>query len=141
VAVSFEIQHAGFSVRNRNRIRKWITGIIKKEGKRAGQLSFLFSDDESVLDANRKFLDHDTFTDIITFDYCEGETVSGDIIISADRVRDNATKFGTGEEMELLRVIIHGVLHLCGYSDKSAKDIDLMRKKEDEALLYYSSLK
>ena len=116
---------------------KWINNSIINESKRLGQLSFIFCTDEYLLEKNIKFLKHDTYTDIITFDYCELDIISGDIFISVDRVTENANKFGVNFENELDRVIIHGVLHLVGYKDKSKEEASIMREKED----FYLSLR
>ena len=95
-------------------------------------MSFIFCSDEYLLDINLKYLDHDTFTDIITFDYCIGNEISGDIFISIDRIKDNADSFNVSFDSELLKVMAHGVLHLIGYKDKKERDISVMRNKEDE---------
>lgn len=108
--------------------------MIGREGLTPGEIVFVLTSDEAVLASNQQFLQHDTYTDIITFDYCEGKQVNGDILISLDRVKENAVKFGVSQGHELRRVMIHGVLHLCGYKDKSKRDAALMRNKEDEAL-------
>ena len=108
--------------------------MIRREGLTPGEIVFVLTSDEAVLASNRQFLQHDTYTDIITFDYCEGKQVNGEILISLDRVKENAVKFGVSQGHELRRVMIHGVLHLCGYKDKSKRDAALMRNKEDEAL-------
>tara|TARA_R110000868_G_scaffold143741_3_gene362251 strand:- start:43589 stop:44008 length:420 start_codon:yes stop_codon:yes gene_type:complete len=112
----------------------WLSRIISSETKQLGVLDFIFCSDEYLLDMNMKFLNHDTYTDIITFDYCEGDVVAGDIFISIERVRDNANEFGVNFDEELLRVMAHGVLHLMGYKDKTDMDSDLMRKKEEEKI-------
>jgi len=134
MAVSFQSQNIEFNLKGKALIKNWIRRIIELEKKKQGQINFVFTSDEELLKTNIEFLNHDTFTDIITFDYCEGRIINGDIIISVERVRDNAEQFKTGFEEELRRVIIHGVLHLCGYKDKSAADELLMRKKENWAL-------
>lgn len=100
----------------------------------------MFTNDEVVLNTNIRFLKHNTYTDIITFDYCEKDVVHGDIIISVERVKENAAKFKVEFNEELKRVIIHGVLHLCGYKDKITKDAELMRKKENSALRKYKGI-
>ena len=112
----------------------WLQQVIRKEGKIPGDISYIFCDDAYMIDQNNKFLNHDTYTDIITFDECVGEIVSGSILISADRVEENATKFGKTFENELLRVVVHGTLHLCGYKDKTEEEAKMMRQKEDESL-------
>ncbi|MDR2562862.1 MAG: rRNA maturation RNase YbeY [Prevotellaceae bacterium] len=108
--------------------------LINKEYKKAGNLSFIFCSDDYLLDVNRKYLNHDYLTDIITFDYSEGDKISGDMYISVDRVAENAHNYGFSLETELLRVILHGVLHLCGYDDKTENQQKIMREKEDSYL-------
>ena len=115
-------------------IKKWIDVVIKKEKRKLGEIHYVFVSDEELLEMNEQFLKHNTYTDIITFDYSEGKTINGDIFISIDRVKDNASKFKTEFNDELHRVIIHGVLHLCGYKDKTKKDASLMRKMEENSL-------
>ena len=109
----------------------WIKDTIQAEGKRVGDISFIFCSDNYLLEVNKNYLDHDYFTDIITFDYVEGFFISGDIFISVDRVLDNSVEFKTTFENELNRIFIHGVLHLVGYKDKNKKDKLLMTEKED----------
>lgn len=104
------------------------------EGKVVGDISYVFCSDEYLLDLNQKYLSHDTYTDIITFDYCQGNTVSGDIFISIDRVEDNSKTFQVPFHEEVLRVCAHGVLHLAGYKDKTEGDARLMRQKEEEKI-------
>ena len=116
---------------------RWIITSIINENKRVGELSFIFCTDEYLFEKNIQFLNHKTYTDIITFDYCEGDIISGDIFVSVERVTENANKFGVDFENELDRVIIHGVLHLAGYKDKSKEEANTMRKKED----FYLSLR
>jgi probable rRNA maturation factor len=127
-----------FSVSKESNIKDWIKKIIRKEGKTCGQLYYFFCDDEHLLNINKEFLNHDTYTDIITFDYSEKKAIAGEIFISIDRVRENAGKYKVTFEKELLRTVIHGVLHLCGYGDKKPADKKKMRAKEDEALELYS---
>ena len=112
----------------------WLQQVIRKEGKVPGDISYIFCDDDYMLEQNISFLNHDTYTDIITFDDCVGDMVAGSILISLDRVGDNAEKFGKTFENEFLRVLVHGTLHLCGYKDKTDDEAKLMRKKENEAL-------
>ena len=109
----------------------WIKDTIQTEGKRVGGISFIFCSDNYLLEVNKNYLDHDYFTDIITFDYVEGFLISGDIFISVDRVLDNSVEFKTTFENELNRILIHGVLHLLGYKDKDKKDKLLMTEKEN----------
>ena len=112
----------------------WLQQVIRQEGKVPGDISYIFCDDDYMLERNIEFLNHDTYTDIITFDLCVGDVVSGSILISVDRVVENANKFGKSFENEFLRVLVHGTLHLCGYKDKSDEEAKLMRQKENEAL-------
>ena len=112
----------------------WIEGVIESENKKLEEISFIFCDDDYLLDINMKYLDHDTYTDIISFDYSVGNILQGDIYISTERVEENAREYNVSFEEELRRVIIHGVLHLCGYKDKSEEESSLMRLKEDEKL-------
>ncbi len=134
MAVTFQNQDIAFTLKDKLKIKAWIKRIIEVEKKTLGQLNFVFTSDASLLNINVQFLNHNTYTDIITFDYCEAHRVNGDIIISVERVRENAETFNSPFENELKRVIIHGVLHLCGYKDKSKKDLELMRGKENSAL-------
>lgn len=122
-------------------IRKWISAIIKREKCKEGRIAYTFCSDKELHRINREFLNHDTLTDIVTFDYGEGETVSGEIYISVDRAKDNAAKFDAEFETELQRVIIHGILHLCGYGDKTKAEKKLMREKEDAALRSFMRIK
>lgn len=117
----------------------WIKTIAADYGKKVGELSYLFCDDQKILEMNRHYLQHDFFTDIITFDYSEGNSIAGDIIISLETVRSNSQKYQTPFEEELRRVIIHGVLHLCGLRDKNRKERKEMREAEDKALFLLNS--
>lgn len=118
----------------------WLQQVVRKEGKVTGDISYVFCDDAYMLQQNNAFLQHDTYTDIITFDECVGDVISGSILISADRVAENASKFGKTFENELLRVVVHGTLHLCGYKDKSESEAKLMRQKEDESLALFTEM-
>ena len=118
----------------------WLQQVIHKEGKVTGDISYIFCDDAFMIEQNNAFLQHDTYTDIITFDECVGSVISGSILISSDRVAENAFKFGKTFENELLRVVVHGTLHLCGYKDKSESEAKLMRLKEDESLALLESV-
>jgi len=126
-----------FTLASKDSISNWINECIAKEGFKEGKINYIFCDDEYLLDLNIKHLNHNTLTDIISFDYTLGKLVSGDIFISIERVIDNAKKFKVPFEDELNRVMIHGVLHCCGYNDKTAEEKKLMRSKED----YYLSLR
>ena len=118
----------------------WLQQVVRKEGKVTGDISYVFCDDAYMLQQNNAFLQHDTYTDIITFDECVGDVISGSILISADRVAENASKIGKTFENELLRVVVHGTLHLCGYKDKSESEAKLMRQKEDESLALFTEM-
>lgn len=113
---------------------EWVGDIIKSESKSLGEINYIFCDDDYLLDINIKHLNHDYYTDIITFNYCEGDLISGDLFISTDRVKDNAQTYQVSFEEELLRVMSHGVLHLIGYNDKAEAEELIMRKKEDEKI-------
>lgn len=126
-----------FQFQNEDFLVKWIGEVVEKENYREGELSFIFCSDAFLLEKNIEFLKHDTLTDIISFDYTIGSLVSGDIFISIERVMENAAAFKVSFEDELHRVMVHGVLHYCGYRDKERDDKELMRSKED----YYLSLR
>lgn len=113
---------------------RWLKAVAEAEGKRIGDISIIFCSDNYLLEVNKKYLKHDFFTDIITFDYCEGNTLSGDLFISIDSVRANSAFYETEFHVELLRVIVHGLLHLMGYDDHSDEDITQMRAKENASL-------
>jgi probable rRNA maturation factor len=134
MAISFSTDNISFNLKNKAALKSWIKSIAQKEKKETGNLNYTFTSDEGLLKINVQYLNHNTYTDIITFDYSEGKIISGDIFISIDRIRENAEKFEVSFEEELHRVMIHGVLHLCGYKDKTKTDSDLMRKKENAAL-------
>ncbi len=110
---------------------QWIKLVIEKEGGIPGNITFIFCSDEYLLQVNKDYLKHDYYTDIITFDYVEGNSISGDIFISVDRVRENSVEFNTSYRDELHRILIHGILHLLGYKDKLKKDKSLMTEKEN----------
>ena len=112
----------------------WIKAVAASYGRKVGEIGYLFVDDEKILEVNREYLGHDYYTDVITFDYDEDETVSGDIVISLDTVRSNAQLFGKTYEEELYRVIIHGILHLCGINDKGPGAREIMEAAENKAL-------
>ena len=112
----------------------WIRRVAATYGKRVGEVGYLFCDDEHILKVNREYLNHDYYTDIITFDYCEDDVLNGDLVISLDTVRTNAEKFGKVYDEELHRVIIHGILHLCGINDKAPGEREVMEAAENRAL-------
>ena len=133
-SISFQTEAIEFELSAPGAISEWIKTVIEREGCNLTQVCYIFCSDEYLYNLNQEYLNHDTYTDIITFPYSEPPLVEGDIFISIDRVKENASQFGSPFEQELHRVMIHGVLHLCGYSDKSPDEEALMRKKEDEAL-------
>ena len=141
MAITFSTNIDDFTLPDKEKTKRWLTAIIQDQGKRVGTIGYLFCDDESLLDANQRYLNHDTYTDIITFDYVEGDLISGDIMISIDRVVENAEKFGCTFSDELHRVIAHGVLHLLGQGDKTEHEAAQMRKKEEEALSKWQEIK
>jgi probable rRNA maturation factor len=134
--ISFFSEDIDFTVKEKQKIREWIGTTVKDERfERIAELNFIFCSDDYLLEINKQYLNHDTYTDIVTFDSSEDEEViAGDIFISVDRIRENAKKFAVTERDELHRVIIHGVLHLCGYYDKKKEDKELMTKKENDYL-------
>ncbi|HNS42100.1 MAG TPA: rRNA maturation RNase YbeY [Taishania sp.] len=119
---------------NEEFLTQWLDKVTQLENKKLGELTFIFTSDDYLLKVNQQYLEHDYYTDIITFDYCEDDYVIGDLFISIDRVKDNAQTNNTTFQNELNRVIVHGVLHLCGYKDKSEVDEQLMRQKENQML-------
>jgi probable rRNA maturation factor len=123
-----------FTLENEKAIADWLSAVIVSENKSEGEISYIFCDDEYLHKINLEYLNHDTLTDIISFDYTMGNEISGDIFISTERVLDNAKDYNTLFEEELKRVLVHGILHYCGYKDKSEADETLMRSKEDEKL-------
>ena len=124
-----------FQLKDKQSITKWLKDAISTENKELGEINYIFCDDQYLLKKNQKYLQHDAFTDIITFDYREENRLSADIFISIERVKENAITFAVPFETELRRVIIHGVLHLMGYKDKSDEEAETMRSKEN----YYLS--
>lgn len=140
MAVRFFTEYDGSALENESMLKKWISEVIKNHGKKTGKISYLFCSDDRILKDNMAFLNHDTYTDIITFDSVEGDLVSGDILISLDRVGENAKQFGVSFTQELHRVMIHGVLHLLGFKDKSAQEAAQMRRKEEESLQLLEAL-
>lgn len=112
----------------------WIKAVANRYGKQIGDIAYIFCSDDKMLEINKQYLNHDYYTDIITFDYSEGDMISGDLFISIDTVRSNAEKFGTVFEDELRRVMIHGILHLCGLGDKTEEEEQAMRQAEDTAI-------
>ena len=131
--ISFNYE-TDFELENEAQYEDWISRIIESEGFDEGEINYIFCDDEYLHKINVEYLDHDTLTDIISFDYRVGNLIQGDIFVSVERVQDNANDFNVSFEEELKRVLSHGVLHYCGYKDKSPKDEALMRSKEEEKM-------
>ena len=132
--ISYIAENVALPQLNHEAVASWVEKVAASLGKRVGALSYIFCDDEYMLDTNRKFLQHDYYTDIITFDYCEGDVLSGDLFISLDTVRTNAEQFGKTYDDELHRVIIHGILHLVGINDKGPGEREIMEAAENKAL-------
>lgn len=134
MSVLFSIDKKGFRFNRRRLTAAWVCAVVSRETFSLGEVSIVFTSDENLLAINREFLQHDYFTDIITFDYSEGRVVSGELYISVDTVASNAAGLGMSFDDELDRVIIHGILHLCGYKDKTPAEQTGMRAKEDDYL-------
>lgn len=126
---------------NYSLLERWIREVANSHGRIVGAIGYLFCDDKHILEVNRQFLQHDYYTDIITFDYSRGKLISGDLVISVDTVESNSQDLGFDYERELYRVIIHGILHLCGINDKGPGEREIMEKNEDSALALLDSLR
>ena len=135
--VSYFTEDTKFAFKEKRLTNRWLKLVAESEIRRLGDISIIFCSDNYILDVNMKYLQHDYFTDIITFDYCEKDILSGDLFISIDSVRENALYYGTEFENELNRVMVHGLLHLIGYDDHTEEDVAVMRAKEN----YYLSLR
>lgn len=138
--ITFINQNLNFNLKDKLKLKRWIKLVIEQNNKKLGFLNYAFSNDDYILEVNKKFLNHDYYTDIITFDYCENNLINGDIVISVDTVRDNSTNYSQDFIKELHRVIIHGVLHLIGFDDKNEDERQEMRRQEDIALAIFDSL-
>ena len=134
MSITFDSDNIDFPNIKKRETSAWIKKIANCYNKKIGNVGYLFCNDEKILEINRQYLDHDFYTDIISFDYSEGDIISGDIFISLDTVRTNSQKYNTDYQEELYRVIIHGVLHLCGLDDKLEEDAIRMRESENSAL-------
>ena len=135
--ISYYFEDTDFVFKGKTLNNRWLRLVAESEIRRLGDISIIFCSDNYILDINHKYLEHDYFTDIITFDYCEGDRISGDLFISVDSVKENSLEYGVGFADELNRVIVHGILHLIGYDDHTDEDISMMRKKEN----YYVTLR
>lgn len=140
MAISFQFEEADFDFSDIKKVENWIKNTIKTENCFTGNITYIFCSDNYLLDVNRKYLNHDYFTDVITFDYVKNSKISGDIFISIDRITENAKIFNVSRENELLRVMIHGILHLIGYDDQTDEQEEEIHKKEDFYLNIYNSL-
>jgi len=134
--INFFCEDIDFNLPQKRKTRSWLSEAIEREEKIPGEIGLIFCSDEFLHKMNVQYLKHDTLTDVITFDYSEEALISGDIFISIPRVKENALEFGKKFHDELNRVMVHGVLHLCGYKDKLKKDIPMMRLKEEEHLSF-----
>ncbi|NPD81777.1 rRNA maturation RNase YbeY [Prevotella sp. PINT] len=132
--ISYNAENVKMPQIKKREVTKWIRNVAASYGRTVGEVGYLFCDDEKILEVNREYLQHDYYTDIITFDYDEGNQINGDLVISLDTVRSNAELFNKPYEEELYRVIIHGILHLCGINDKGPGEREIMEKAENEAL-------
>jgi rRNA maturation RNase YbeY len=139
MAILYESTSISFPKIKRRETSRWIKQVISEYHKKLGNINYIFCSDDEILQINRQYLKHDYYTDIITFDYTEDDVISGDLFISLDTVTSNAEKFKTTYPDELARVMVHGVLHLCGLNDKTTEEEKLMRLKEDEALALLKS--
>ncbi len=132
--ISYQTEGVRMPAIKRREVTAWVKAVAALYGKRVGDIAYIFCSDEKILEVNKEYLQHDYYTDIITFDYCEGDIISGDLFISLDTVRSNSEMVGATYEQELFRVIIHGVLHLCGINDKGEGEREIMEAAEDRAL-------
>lgn len=139
--IEFETKNVEMPELDLARIDKWLGEVAASHDRRIGNLNYLFCDDDEILRVNREFLHHDYFTDIITFDYSHKDRLGGDLFISLDTVKSNADGLGVSFDNELLRVIVHGLLHLCGINDKGPGEREIMEKNEDEALKMWADIK
>ncbi|MCI6472225.1 MAG: rRNA maturation RNase YbeY [Bacteroidales bacterium] len=135
--ITYNTENVKMPAIRRRDVSRWVRQVAASYGRRVGEIGYLFCDDEKILEVNREYLSHDYYTDIITFDYTEGDVINGDLVISLDTVRSNAELFGKAYDDELLRVIIHGILHLCGINDKGPGERELMEAAENKALAMY----
>ena len=132
--ITYNTENVGMPDIRRRLTSQWVKQVAQSYGRKVGEVAYVFVDDEEILRVNRQYLQHDYYTDIITFDYCEGNTISGDLFISLDTVRSNAAELGVPYGQELRRVIIHGILHLCGINDKGPGEREIMEAAENKAL-------
>ncbi len=134
MAISYQTDGVKMPAIKKRETSAWIKAVAATYGRKVGDIAYIFCSDERILEVNREYLQHDYYTDVITFDYDEGDIISGDMFISLDTIRTNAEQFGQPYEQELNRVIIHGILHLCGIDDKGPGEREIMEKAENKAL-------
>lgn len=134
MAIAYYAEEVKLPAIKKKAVGDWIRKVASLYGKRTGDISYIFCSDEKILEVNKQYLQHDYYTDIISFDYTEGTKISGDLFISLDTVKSNSENFGTDYTEELHRIIIHGILHLCGINDKGPGEREMMTQKENEAL-------
>lgn len=131
--ISFNYE-TDFKLLNEPDFSKWLSEVILSENKKEGEINYIFCDDDYLLEINQQYLDHDTLTDIISFDYSVGNELNGDIFVSVERVKENASDYNATFQEEIQRVLVHGILHYCGYKDKTEADELVMRRKEEEKM-------
>ena len=134
MAIAYYAEDIQLPAIKKKAVSGWIKAVAETYGKKTGDISYIFCSDEKILEVNKQYLQHDYYTDIISFDYTEGTKISGDLFISLDTVKSNSENFGTDYTEELHRIIIHGILHLCGINDKGPGEREIMTQKENEAL-------
>lgn len=140
MSIFFHKEGINFDIREKQKIRQWIKKVVENEGKELGDLNIILSRDKELIELNKKYLSRKYLTDVITFEYNQEKKISGDIYLSVERIRENALKFNERVDREILRVIIHGILHLMGYRDKKDEEQKKMRQKEDECLYMYDKM-
>ncbi|MHB1279306.1 MAG: rRNA maturation RNase YbeY [Bacteroidia bacterium] len=140
MAIFIHEQNTLFHVKQKRSVKTWLKTLVQNNGAKPGDINIILQSDEEILSLNQQALQHDYYTDIITFNYNSGKTISGDLFISIDRIKENALTFASSTEEELRRVMAHGVLHLLGFNDKTSKEQQEMRKKENEALHLFREL-
>jgi rRNA maturation RNase YbeY len=131
--ISFNYE-TDFELHHESDFSKWLSAVILSENKKEGEINYIFCDDDYLLEINQQYLDHDTLTDIISFDYSVGNELNGDIFVSVERVKENASDYNVTFQEEIKRVLVHGILHYCGYKDKNESDELIMRSKEEEKM-------
>lgn len=132
--ISYQTEGVKMPAIKRREVSAWVKAVAATYGKKVGDVAYIFCNDDKILEVNNEYLQHDYYTDIITFDYCEGDVISGDLFISLDTVKSNSELVGASYEQELYRVIIHGILHLCGVNDKAPGEREIMEAAENRAL-------